>query len=144
MLTPLIYIVSEESSSPENLQQRLTEQGLKVMRSGRRTEALRFFETVKPDLTIIDSRGKDSRRDLETVRLLHRQCRGTPVFLIVKESSETKAIDALRSGVDDYFKRPVSLEDLVDSIHRHLARAGGASPGDNRRPDRGDRTQLHR
>jgi DNA-binding NtrC family response regulator len=130
MVTPLICIVSEESSTPENLQQRLTEQGLKVVRSGRRTETLRFFKEVKPDLAIIDSRGKDSRGDLETVRLLRRQSRGTPVLLIVKESSETKAIDALRAGVNDYFKRPVSLGDLMDSIRRHLARTGGASPGD--------------
>ena len=130
MVNSVICIISEENSTPENLQQRLMERGLKVVRSGRRAEALRFFKEVKPDLAIIDSRGKDSRGDLETVRLLHRQSRGTPVLLIVKESSETKAIDALRAGVDDYFKRPVSLGDLVDSIRRHLARAGGASPGD--------------
>ena len=56
MLTPLICIVSEESSSLEDLQRHLTQHGLQGVRSVRRTEALRFFEKVKPDLAIIYSR----------------------------------------------------------------------------------------
>ncbi|PIU52601.1 MAG: hypothetical protein COS90_10665, partial [Deltaproteobacteria bacterium CG07_land_8_20_14_0_80_60_11] len=116
MLNPLICIVSEESSSPDDLRQRLTRHGLQGVRSVRRTEALRFFEEVKPDLAIIDSRETDAGQDLEMARLLHRQHRRTPVFLIVRESSETKAIAALRAGVTDYFQRPLALRELLASI----------------------------
>ena len=90
------------------------------MRSGRQTEACRVFQEAKPDLTIIDSCGPGDRDDLETVRLLRRQSRGTPVFLIVRESSEAKAIAALRAGATDYFKQPFSYRELLESIRRNL------------------------
>ena len=128
MLTPLICIVSEESSSPEDLRRHLTQHGLQGVRSVRRTEALKFFEEVKPDLAIIDSRGKDAGQDLETARLLRRQHRNTPVFFIVRESSETKAIAALRAGVTDYFQRPLAYRELLASIQRHLPVPGATSP----------------
>lgn len=138
MLTPLICIVSEESSSPEDLTQRLTRHGLQGVRSVRRTEALRFFEEVKPDLAIIDSRETDAGQDLETVRLLRQQHRSTPVFLIVRESSETKAIAALRAGVTDYFQRPLAYREFLASIRRHLPATGKASPGEPPSPPAGE------
>lgn len=117
---PLIYILSEDNDSPEDLQQHLLRQGLKVVRSIRRTEALKLFEEAKPDLAIIDSANHDGEHDLEMLRLLRRQSRGTPVFLIVRESSEAKAIAALRAGATDYFKQPFSYRELLESIRRNL------------------------
>jgi len=138
MLNPLICIVSEASISPDDLQGRLTQHGLQGVRSVRRTEALRFFESVKPDLAIIDSRGKDAAQDLETVRLLHRQHRSTPVLMIVRDSSETKAIAAFRAGVTDYFQRPLAYRELLASIRRHLPATGKAFPGEPASPQAGE------
>ena len=108
------------------------------MRSVRRTEALRFFEEVKPDLAIIDSRGQDPGQDLETVRLLRQQHRSTPVLMIVRESSEAKAIAALRAGVTDYFQRPLAYREFLASIRRHLPATGKASPGEPPSPQAGE------
>jgi len=108
------------------------------VRSVRRTEALRFFEEVKPDLAIIDSRGQDPGQDLETVRLLRQQHRSTPVLMIVRESSEAKAIAALRAGVTDYFQRPLAYREFLASIRRHLPATGKASPGEPPSPQAGE------
>jgi DNA-binding NtrC family response regulator len=138
MLNPLICIVSEESSFPADLQRHLIQHGLQRVRSVRRIEALKFFEEVKPDLAIIDSRGKDAGQDLETARLLHRQHRSTPLFLIVRESSETKAIAALRAGVTDYFQQPLDYRELLASIRRHLPVPATPSPVEPDSPQVGE------
>lgn len=135
---PLIYIVSEDNDSPEDLQQHLTRQGLKVVRSVGRTEALRLFEAAKPDLAIIYSGNHDGGLDLEMLRLLRRQSRGAPVFLIVRESSEAKAIAALRAGAADYFKQPFSYGELLESIRRNLPAPRSQSPGEPSPPQAGE------
>jgi DNA-binding NtrC family response regulator len=128
---PLILFLDDKNSLNQDLPQHLSQQGFKVVRSSRGTEeAFELLQGANPDLTIINS--NHSIRDLETAELLRRQSRGTPVLLIVQESSESKAIAALRAGVNDYFKQPVSYRELLASIRRHLpvppAATAGATP----------------
>jgi DNA-binding NtrC family response regulator len=46
-----------------------------------------------------------------------------PIILIAKESSEELAINALRCGINDYFRWPLSQEELFASLSRYLAGA---------------------
>jgi len=124
---PLILVLEDKNSLNQDLPQDLSRQGFKVVRSCSGTEAFDLLQGAKPDLYIINS--NHSRRDLKTVRLLSRPSQGTPVILIVQESSETKAIAALRAGINDYFKHPVSFKELLESIRRHLPGAGAESSG---------------
>jgi DNA-binding NtrC family response regulator len=120
MPPPLILILEEEKHADKYLEQQLNRQGFKVVRSSRRTECRQLFEEAKPDLTIIDSGKQDVGQELKTATLLRQIDRSTPLFLIVHESSESKVIAALRAGFNDYFKRPLSFRELLDSIRRHL------------------------
>jgi DNA-binding NtrC family response regulator len=124
---PFILLLAEETDFNQDLQQRLAHQGFEVLRSIHRTEACHLFQDAGPNLAIIDSPGLDPAPDLETASLLRRQSRDTPIFLIVKHSSEERAIAALRAGVTDYFKRPFSYKELLESIRRHLLLPGQES-----------------
>jgi DNA-binding NtrC family response regulator len=130
MSQPLIHIVSADKHLPGDVLQYLTRHGFKVIQSGRQTEAFRLFQQCRPDLTVIFASEADNEADLETVRLLRQQSRTTPLVLIVRDSSERKAIAALRAGVTDYFRGPVASRDLLESIQRHLpAPQPDPSPG---------------
>ena len=144
MSTPLILILTGNSDFNHELPQHLTQQGFKVVRSCRRTEAGNPLHEAKPDLAIIDSHGNDAVEDLETVRLLRQQHRGIPVFLIVRQSSEGKAVAALRAGVTDYFKRPFLYQELLESINRHLPlpRKESAPDGPDSQPGEGEPTFI--
>lgn len=60
---------------------------------------------------------------LELARQIRRKDRRVSVILITASGSEELAVAALRTGVADYFKQPVVLNDLVASIERCLADA---------------------
>jgi DNA-binding NtrC family response regulator len=119
----MILVLEDKPSLNPDLPQYLSHQGFKVVRSdgGGGTEAVDLLQGVKPDLAIIHSNRRS--RDLETVKWLRRQNHGTPVILIVQESSESRVIGALRAGINDYFKHPVSFTELLSSIRRHLPNA---------------------
>jgi DNA-binding NtrC family response regulator len=128
---PLILVLEDKPGLHPDLPQHLSHQGFKVVRSCSGTEALDLLQGAIPDLAIINI--NHSRRDLETVKLLRRHSQGTPVILIVQESSESRAIAALRAGINDYFKHPVSCKELLDGIRRLLpgirAESFGNQPG---------------
>ena len=130
MPLPLILILEEEEHADKYLEQQLNRHGFKVVRSSRRIECHQLLEKFKPDLIIIDSGKQDVGQELKTATLLRQIDRSTPLFLIVQESSESKAIAALRAGFNDYFKRPLSYRELLDSIRRHLTlrRPASATP----------------
>jgi DNA-binding NtrC family response regulator len=59
--------------------------------------------------------------ELKTVEQIRRQDREVPLLLITRNSSEARVIAALRAGVTDYFKWPVSYEELIASVNRNLS-----------------------
>ena len=71
---------------------------------------------------MIISSSEDNNRDgLKTVAQIRRQDREVPLFLITRKSSEARVIAALRAGITEYFKWPVSYEDLIASINRNIS-----------------------
>ncbi len=129
MSKPSILLWSEEAGLQQDLPGRLTHEGFEVIRSSRMAETLDLLKSAHPDLAIIGSSGSESRHDLEMAGLVHRQSRGTPVIFIVENSSESMAIAALKAGVNDYFKQPLSYEELLKSIRRQLSESRGDSLG---------------
>lgn len=73
------------------------------------------------DLLLIGPSPDTGWNGLELARQIRGKDRRIPVILIVGASSEELAIAALRAGINDYFKRPLVLDDLVASITRCLA-----------------------
>jgi DNA-binding NtrC family response regulator len=130
MSKPLILLLAAETEFDQDLQRHLTDQGFEVVRSAPQAEAGHLFQSGRQILAIIDSAGPDPAPDLEAASLLRRQNGATPIFLIVRHSSEAKAIAALRAGVTDYFKRPFSYAELLESIRRHLPGPRQESPPD--------------
>ncbi len=84
----------------------------------------RLLEHNNPDLILICSFEKATSDGLETVIKIRRKNPRIPIIFLTRYSSESKAIAALRAGVNDYFKMPYSGQDLLASFERHLPGAG--------------------
>jgi DNA-binding NtrC family response regulator len=62
--------------------------------------------------------GGRASRALEITRALKRLAGGVPLILVVAESTEGQAIEALRLGAADYLRLPVSPADVMAVIER--------------------------
>jgi DNA-binding NtrC family response regulator len=121
MKNPAILIAEGDETLCQDLKGRLFNHGYEVINALDKTSALRSFQARKPDLVIIFSSGDSSRNGLNTVAQIRRQDREVPLFLITRNSSEARVVAALRAGVTDYFKWPVSYEELITNINRNLS-----------------------
>jgi AraC-like DNA-binding protein len=55
---------------------------------------------------------------LRILRELKIKCPGVPIIFLTDTSSENTAIDAFRMGARDYYKKPVKITELRDTVER--------------------------
>ncbi|MDN3514398.1 MAG: sigma-54 dependent transcriptional regulator [Candidatus Brocadia sp.] len=117
MKTPTILVVEWNDTLRKELKQFLLQQGYNSIESSNKTEALGIIQRSVIHLIIIGSQdgGWDSLQIAQEIR----QWNGAiPLILITHDSTEALAVAALKLGIRDYFKQPVSFEELAISIRR--------------------------
>jgi DNA-binding NtrC family response regulator len=81
-------------------------------------KVLHHAECQTPGILILNLPGDTSATALDVARAIRRKTAAVPVILIPGGSTEGLAIAALRAGVTDYLKPPVTTEELLESIRR--------------------------
>src|SRR5881296_1343700 len=115
-----ILIVEGDGDLQEALGGRLLRRGFEVVRARDESQALRCFQTKNPRL-VITGTGQDSGDPLRVPRQIRQWDRRVPIILIPKDSSEDLAIDALKTGINEYLREPVSDDEVEEAIQRCLA-----------------------
>jgi DNA-binding NtrC family response regulator len=128
---PTVLIFGRDEILHQKLKTRLVRHGFNVIQAWDTSKAIKSFEKIKPALIIIYSTQKNSDDKLRFVESLRKTDNFVPIILSTRFSSEARAIAALRAGVNDYFKLPISTEELLLSAKRLVLHYSDYSPTDS-------------
>lgn len=116
----LILVVEDEKELNKVLQAYLTRVGYRALSAYSGHEALRVWESEKPDLVILDLNlpGMDG---LELAREM-RKTRDVPIIMATARVDEVDRLIGLELGADDYVTKPYSPREVVARVKAVLRR----------------------
>lgn len=114
-----ILVVDDEESIHLLYKEELEEEGYEVDTAIDGEEALKKFDKLKPDLVILDINmpGMDG---IEVLRQMKQERPSVPVILSSAYPEYKQDLASWAS--DDYIVKSFNLDDLKDSIRRHLTK----------------------
>jgi DNA-binding NtrC family response regulator len=115
-----ILVIDDEADIRESLETLLTLEGYSVDLATNGGEGLHALDARGYDLVLLDLMMPD-RSGMEVLREVRERDQETPVFLITAYGSVEAAVDALKSGANDYFSKPWDNEKLLIEINRMIA-----------------------
>jgi two-component system response regulator RegX3 len=122
MTAPKVMIVEDEDSFVEALTIGLQREGFMVDVARDGFEALQRFESIEPDLVLLDVMlprisGIDVCREL-------RKTTSVPIIMVTAKGGEIDAVVGLEIGADDYVTKPYRIHELIARMRAVLRRTG--------------------
>ncbi|QDU55700.1 sigma-54-dependent transcriptional regulator [Aeoliella mucimassa] len=116
-----ILIVDDEAPQRELLASALQSWGLAIVEAASGEAALERISESAPDMVLLDVRlgGIDGLETLRRIRLNHTEL---PVLLITGFADIRQAVEAVKSGADDYLSKPIDLDELQIAVTDALGR----------------------
>src|SRR5271154_5155425 len=115
-----ILVVDDEVDIRESLETLLCLEGYTVELAQNGAEGLRRAEAGNYDLILLDLMMPD-RSGMEVLREVRDRDTETPIFMITAYGSVEVAVQALKTGANDYFSKPWDNEKLLIEIDRMIA-----------------------
>jgi DNA-binding NtrC family response regulator len=115
-----ILVIDDEADIRESLETLLSLEGYNVDLAQNAAEGLRSLDLRGYDLVLLDLMMPD-RSGMEVLREVRERDQETPIFLITAYGSVEAAVEALKSGANDYFSKPWDNEKLLIEIGRMIA-----------------------
>jgi DNA-binding NtrC family response regulator len=115
-----VLVIDDEVDIRESLETLLSLEGYRVDLAQNAAEGLRALDSRGYDLVLLDLMMPD-RSGMEVLREVRERDQETPIFLITAYGSVEAAVDALKSGANDYFSKPWDNEKLLIEIDRMIA-----------------------
>ena len=121
MASGKILIVDDDTNICELLRLYIEKEGFEASIANDGETALKMFDTVNPDLILLDIM-LPQLSGMEVLRRLRRE-RSTPVIMLTARDSVIDKVSGLDSGADDYITKPFAPAELtarVDAIYRRV------------------------
>jgi two-component system response regulator HydG len=116
-----VLVVDDEASARTGLQKLLEQECFEVLSAADGVSALKLASEVPPDIVVTDL--KMPKMDgVELLRNLRQQDADVPVIVATAFGDVQSAVQAMRSGADDYLTKPIDIDALVLSVERALER----------------------
>ncbi|MGD0437482.1 MAG: sigma-54 dependent transcriptional regulator [Bryobacteraceae bacterium] len=112
--------MDDEADIRESLETLLCLEGYSVEMAQNGGEGLRRAEAANYDIILLDLMMPD-RSGMEVLREIRERDLETPVFMITAYGSVEVAVQALKTGANDYFSKPWDNEKLLIEIDRMIA-----------------------
>ncbi|MFJ8234633.1 diguanylate cyclase [Ureibacillus sp. NPDC094379] len=121
--TPTIQIIDDDVSMLILLKDVLEENGWIVKTYSNPEKAVKQYFEMKPDCLILDIHlpQKDGFQILEEI-YEHNKQHFIPTIMISVNNNKEIRMKAYEKGADDFFKKPIDLDEFVVKIKRHLQR----------------------
>jgi DNA-binding NtrC family response regulator len=116
-----VLVIDDEADIRESLETLLSLEGYSVDLAQNGTDGLRALEQRSYDLVLLDLMMPD-RSGMDVLREVRERDLETPIFLITAYGSVEAAVEALKSGANDYFSKPWDNEKLLIEIEHMIAR----------------------
>lgn len=117
----LILVVDDEPAIVRALSAALQVRGHRVAVATTGSEALAEVATRDPAVIILDL-GLPDIDGVEVCRQLRRWC-DTPIIVLTAEGAESRKVEALDEGADDYVTKPFSTPELLARVRVALRHA---------------------
>lgn len=114
-----ILIVEDEPGIYTFLQEGLADEGYETLVATDGYDALRDFGEWHPDLVLLDWM-LPTMDGIEVCRRIRETDEATPVLFLTAKDGVEDTIKGLRTGANDYIKKPFSFEELVERIKIHF------------------------
>ncbi len=114
-----ILVVDDSPETLEVLQRNLTAEGYQVFMSTGVLEAIRLLEGTQVDLVITDLK-MPKVSGLDLVRHVRENLKDTEVMMITGYPSVDGAVEAVKTGADEYLAKPFTDEELLSAARRAL------------------------
>jgi two-component system, OmpR family, response regulator RegX3 len=119
---PVILLVEDEESFIDALMVGLKREGFRVEVARDGFEALERFDTVKPDLVLLDVM-LPRISGIDVCRQLRKKSQ-VPIIMVTAKSSEIDTVVGLEVGADDYVTKPYRIRELVARMRAVMRRRG--------------------
>jgi two-component system response regulator RegX3 len=115
-----VLLAEDEESFVDALVIGLGHEGFKVTVARDGAEALRLFDSVRPDLVLLDLM-LPKVSGLDVCRTIRGRS-GVPIIMVTAKGTEIDTVVALEVGADDYVTKPYRLRELIARMRAVLRR----------------------
>jgi len=122
-----ILVVDDETAITQGLKRQLNSRGYDVQTASGGFEALRLIEDNPPDLIILDLMMPDLDGLHVTREIRLKMHSNTPIIVLSARGEQSRKVEALDLGADDYLTKPFGLDELLARIRvalRHQQQVG--------------------
>ncbi len=117
-----ILAIDDQQLILMSLKKRLVELGYAVMTANSGENGKKQFDSFKPDLVIVDI-NMPGTSGLDVVKYIRKQQQSTiPILVMSGNTNEDVIMEGFDLGIDDYMKKPVSLNEVAARINRILGK----------------------
>ncbi|MEM8621468.1 MAG: response regulator transcription factor [Actinomycetota bacterium] len=116
-----IFVVEDEASFVEALSIGLKREGFDVAIAVDGAEALDRYDSVQPDLVLLDVM-LPKVSGVDVCRQLRKRTQ-VPIIMVTAKSAEIDTVVGLEVGADDYVTKPYRLRELIARIRAVLRRS---------------------
>ena len=114
-----ILVVDDAPDTLEVLNRNLSTQGYKVFTATGVPEALQILKNSSIDLVITDYK-MPKINGMDLVRHVRENLEDTEIMMITGFSSIEGAIDAIKTGAEEYLAKPFTDEELFEAVNRAI------------------------
>lgn len=114
-----VLVVDDEERVVQSIAGVLEDEGFQVASAKSGEEAIGIFQQEKPDVTLVDiwMPGMDGMEVLKRLKGISPDCQ---VIMISGHATISTAMTAVKLGAFDFIEKPLSLDLLLQTIHRAL------------------------